>query len=100
LDVYFSMRDSGEHPMFMESLAGSRPSEFRPSTNHTYRLKFFDDAHGVAKYVEFEAEDASRALVIAQREARHRAAQLSRDGRTLCTIRRLEGDAWEISPVK
>jgi hypothetical protein len=86
--------------VFMESLAGSRHSESRPSTNHTYRLKFFDDAHGVAKDIEFEAEDASRALVIAHREARHRSAELWCGGRKLCGIRRLECDAWAISPAK
>jgi hypothetical protein len=86
--------------MFMESLAGSRQSESRPSTNHTYRLKFFDDPHGVAKDIEFEAEDASRALVIAQREARHRTAELWCDGSKLCAIRRLKADAWEISPAR
>jgi hypothetical protein len=83
----------------MERASRSQHSASLPSTNQTYRLKFFDDAHGVAKDIEFEAKDASRALIIAHREARNRSAELWCDGRKTCTIRRLKADAWEISPA-
>lgn len=43
---------------------------------HTYRLKFFDDAKGLAKDVEFDAYDAAQALIIAHKEARDRSAEL------------------------
>jgi hypothetical protein len=64
---------------------------------HTYRLKFVEDDRGVQKDVEFEAEDAAMALVIAHKEASNRSAELWCDGHKLCTIRRTEHDVWEIS---
>ena len=68
-----------------------------PSEMHTYRLKFFDDARGVAKDIEFEAYDAARALIIAHKEASNRSAELWRDGEKICTIRRTDESVWEIS---
>ena len=67
---------------------------------HTYRLKFRDEGERPAKDIEFQASDAHEALIIAHQEARRRPAELWRDGRKLCTIRRREGSSdgsfWEI----
>jgi len=62
----------------------------------TYRLKFKADGRGLQRDIEFEAPDASMALAIAHREAADRWAELWRDGRKLCTIRRTGHDVWEI----
>lgn len=79
---------------------GSRPNLSNANTYaspiHTYRLKFSDDGRGVPKDVEFEAPDAAMALLIAQREASNRSAELWCDGRRLCTIRRSNLGVWEI----
>jgi hypothetical protein len=72
----------------------SRPSVAAPL--HTYRLKFSDDGRGLQKDVEFEAEDAAEALMIAHKEASNRWAELWRDGRKLCTIQRTEQGVWEL----
>jgi hypothetical protein len=64
---------------------------------HTYRLKFFDNARGLAKDIEFDAHDAAQALIIAHQEARNSSAELWCDGRKVCTIRRIEAGAWKIS---
>lgn len=66
---------------------------------HTYRLKFESSDQEPAADIEFEAEDAYRALVIAQKMARYRSAELWRDGVQICNIRQLHGDVWEVSPV-
>jgi hypothetical protein len=69
-------------------------------TLHTYRLKFMDDSRGLAKDIEFEASDAAHALIIAHKEASNRSAELWRDGKKVCTIRRIGEDIWEIGGVE
>jgi hypothetical protein len=54
----------------------------------SYRLVFADDGIGVARRVEFEAEDLPHALVFAHREAKNRSAVLWQGERRLCTIAR------------
>ena len=54
----------------------------------SYRLVFADDGIGVARRVEFEAEDLPHALVFAHREAKNRTAVLWQGERRLCTIAR------------
>lgn len=51
-----------------------------------YTLKFAEDGHGLAKRVEFKAEDALGALIIAHREAARRTAELWDGTKRLCTI--------------
>lgn len=65
----------------------------------TYRLIFATDGIGEPKEVEFEADDASRALVIAHGEAADRPAELWRNGERVCTIRRKTeaGEFWQLS---
>jgi hypothetical protein len=63
---------------------------------HTFRLKFAADRRAPQKEVEFAAWDAATALLIAQREASHRPAELWCDGRRLCTILRTDYGIWEI----
>jgi hypothetical protein len=55
-----------------------------------------DDGKGLPKEVEFEAQDAATALVIAHKEASDRSAELWCNGRKLCTIKRSAQDFWEI----
>jgi hypothetical protein len=64
---------------------------------HTFRLKFVADRRGPQKDVEFAAWDAATALLIAQKEASHRLAELWCDGRRLCAIMRTDYGIWEIS---
>lgn len=61
-----------------------------------FRLKFDPEGERPAKDVEFEAEDAAQALIIAHREARKHSAELWRDGKKLCSIRRQTSEVWEI----
>jgi hypothetical protein len=66
----------------------------------TYRLVFPGASRSQAKTVEFEAEDASYALVVANREAGGRAAELWEGDRMLCKLRRMSGaeaEFWEVS---
>lgn len=56
----------------------------------SYRLVFADDGIGVARRVEFEAEDLPHALVFAHREARDRSAELWLGERRLWAIARPE----------
>ncbi len=52
----------------------------------TYTLRYDEDALGVAKRVEFEAESAACALEIARGEAAGRRALLLENGRPLCRL--------------
>jgi len=78
------------------SLFGERPNS---TAIKTYRMKFMDDDRGSRKDVEFEAEDAAAALVIAHKEASNRSAELWCDGQKLCTIKRTAEDYWEIRSI-
>ncbi len=53
-----------------------------------YTLRFSEDAEGVARRIEFKAEDLTTALIIAHREAARRTAELWDGARKLCTVRR------------
>ena len=59
----------------------------------TYHLLFADDGIGLARKVEFEAEDAARALIFAHREAQDRSAELWKGSRRLCSVRREKRNA-------
>ena len=62
----------------------------------TYRLLFFDDGLGEAKTIEFDAQDAAKALIIAHVEAKERSAELWKASNRLCVIRRA-GGIWQIA---
>lgn len=64
----------------------------------TYRLKFLGNKPELQKEIEFEAEDAAGALMIAHREAAEQTAELWCDGRKLCTVRRSRQDVWQVNP--
>lgn len=67
-------------PMFTLKIAAGRTSE--------------------AIHVQFVAEDAAEALIIAHRDAGDRFAELWRDNGKLCTIRRApvgSDEFWEVS---
>lgn len=63
----------------------------------TYTLKYFDDAVGLEKRIEFKAAHAGGALVVAKNEAPDRHAELWEDGRRICILYRRE-DVWQIHP--
>lgn len=65
-------------------------------TTALFRLKFDPEGDRPAKDIEFVAEDAAQALIIAHREARKHSAELWRDGKKLCSIRRQSSEVWEI----
>ncbi|QZH74273.1 MAG: hypothetical protein JY451_11305 [Erythrobacter sp.] len=83
--------------MFEKSGSRQKVLQPEPSLLHTYRLKFSDDGLGLPKEIEFEAEDAAGALIIAHGEARNRSAELWRNGEKVCTIMRTRDDIWKIS---
>lgn len=66
--------------------------------SHVYRLKF-SEGDPPRPDIEFRANDAYKALVIAHDRARHRSAELWRDGCKLCTIRRVEDEVWQVGPA-
>ena len=66
--------------------------------SHVYRLKFSEGDPPRAD-IEFHAYDAYKALVMAHDRARHCSAELWRDGHKLCTIRRVDGDVWQVGPA-
>jgi hypothetical protein len=53
------------------------------------------------KRIDFLGEDPGRALFLAHREASGRPAELWKDGRRVCTIKRVGAapDYWMIGPV-
>ncbi|WP_395396334.1 hypothetical protein WBP07_20760 (plasmid) [Novosphingobium sp. BL-8A] len=63
-----------------------------------YALRFSDDGQGVAKRLEFKADDLNAALVIARREAGRRNAELLKGTTRICTIRRPSGMVPPHSP--
>jgi hypothetical protein len=80
------------HPLRTPAIARAAVDSGR----HIFRLRFQGEGEKPAKEIEFEANDAHEALVIAQMEARRRSAELWRDGVKLCTISHKTGDFWEI----
>ena len=72
--------------------SGTPQATTDPHGRHTYRLKFADAGTRGAREIEFEAEDAYQALLFAHDEANSRSAELWRDGRKLCSIKRTVGD--------
>jgi len=54
----------------------------------TYQLKFPNAQDGEADVIEFEADDAARALIVAHKKSSRRSAELWRDEQRLCTIKR------------
>jgi len=63
-----------------------------------YLLRFDGEKGSPSAEIEFQANNAYQALVIAHREGGGRSAQLWRDGKKLCTINELAGSFWEIRP--
>lgn len=63
---------------------------------NNYTLKFPDEGNAGALRLDFDAEDAAEALVVAHRKAGDvrsgRAAELWQGARKLCTIRRSQAD--------
>ncbi len=65
-----------------------------------FKLKIAADRTNEAIHIQFSAEDASDALIMAHREAGESVAELWQDDQKLCTIRRspVGGDAfWQVS---
>jgi hypothetical protein len=52
----------------------------------SYRLVFADDGIGVARRVEFEAEDIGGALILARRQTKNRSAELWQGDQRLCRL--------------
>ncbi|GGC31105.1 hypothetical protein GCM10011371_18190 [Novosphingobium marinum] len=66
----------------------------------TYTLIYPQDRRGEAKKIEFNAEDPSSALRIAQDEAPERSAELWEGTKKICTLhRRMIGtdDLWTVT---
>lgn len=82
--------------MQQQTLKCSVTDEANPFSLPTYSLKFIDDGVGKSKSLDFEASNASKALILAQNEASNRRAELWCDGRKLCAISRNEAGVWEI----
>lgn len=65
----------------------------------TYKIVVPEDSIRESQVIEFEAEDAGEALIIAHREATERNAELWRDNQRLCTIRRDPSDLWKLKNI-
>lgn len=65
-----------------------------------YTMKFSEDGRGEAKRIEFAAENASAALVVAHNEASNRCVELWCEDQCLCLIQRIgqDGDVWLVMP--
>lgn len=65
-----------------------------------FHVLYGDDNFGVARRIEFEADDAFAALSIVHNQATGRTAELWEGLRKLCTLRRTgpEGTVWEVGP--
>ena len=66
-----------------------------------YSLIYPEDGLGQPKRIDFRADNPSRALHLAHREASGRPAELWKDGAKLCTIKRVgaKPDYWMIGPA-
>ena len=64
----------------------------------TYQMKFADEEAGMEKTVEFQAPDASEALIVARSEAPNRDVELWQGERLLCHLKRTEDEVWLIKP--
>lgn len=65
-----------------------------------YKLVFVARTDAPEKILQFQADDAGTALIVAHKEAANRSAVLWNEDRKLCTIRRqdVEGsDLWQVS---
>ena len=67
---------------------------------HTYRLKLFDNRIGSAEAIEFDAEDAYKALVMAHEQTQHRQAELWCDGELLCVLKEAASGFWQIGSAQ
>ena len=67
------------------------------SNANLYRLMFMDDCEAD---VEFEAEDAFKALVLAHDKATDQSAELWLEDRKLCSIRRVRGEVWRVQSAQ
>ncbi len=61
-----------------------------------YTLKFIESRGDPAREIRFEAVDPGGALVLAQREAPDRPAELWEGARRLCTLTQTTGGTWKI----
>jgi len=76
--------------------AGEATAEQAPVTGkgrrRTYTLRYEEDALGLPKRIEFEAESPAAALEIAMGEAEGRRALLLADGEPLCQLVKAAAD--------
>ncbi|WP_447763923.1 hypothetical protein [Sphingopyxis panaciterrae] len=76
--------------------AGEAIAEQAPATGQgrrrTYTLRYEEDALGLPKRIEFEAESPAAALEIAMGEAEGRRALLLADGEPLCQLVKAAAD--------
>lgn len=79
--------------------AGTEKQGPETTPKRTYTLRYDDDALGLSKRIEFEAESPAIALEIAQGEADGRQAVLLVDGQPLCQLAKApaeDGPFWII----
>ncbi len=77
------------------AVPASPPSAY---SRQTYRLKFHNLGKDIARDMEFEASGIFAALQFAARETAGRTAELWLDGKLLCLVKSLGGEAWQLSP--
>jgi hypothetical protein len=63
---------------------------------NTYRLVYSDDGIGMARTIEFEANDPAAALIIADCAAANRSVEIWREREILCKIRRSITGFWAV----
>ena len=76
-------------------------SAFPPpaGSRQTYRLKFHNHGKDIARDMEFEAPSIHSALQLAARETAGRTAELWLDGKLLCLVKSLGGEAWHVGSL-
>ena len=67
-------------------------------TGELYSLRFESGDAGQTERIDFAADDAYQALVIARRESGGRSAELWRGDTRLSTISEISNSFWEIRP--
>ena len=68
-------------------------------SRQTYRLKFHNHGKDIARDMEFEASGIQSALELAAHETAGRTAELWLDGKRLCLVKSLGGEAWHIGSI-
>ena len=69
-------------------------------TRLTFRLKFHNHSNDLPRDMEFNAWDFGGALQLVAEATAGRSAELWLDGKPLCRVKSLGGEAWQVGAVR